>query len=201
MTENQSTSPETNDFDPNETGAATERHISAATSATEHLLTGGGQTAVAQRGDVVLRPTGAWTLAGHALLRHLEAVGYDAAPRLVGTGFDPDGREAVRYIPGVVENPRPWRDAAMPVLGRMLRALHEATATFQPLAEARWRRRFSYELGGDDIVIGHSLRRVGFAPSSRNMLNEGDRSGSVCRTRRYQPTCHDVREPHSHAGG
>lgn len=155
MTQSPLTSPETNAIDANEAGAATEHPIIAVTTEPEHPLTGGGQTVVARRGDVVLRPAGAWTPAVHALLRRLEAVGYDAAPRLVGTGFAADGRETVRFIPGALWNPRPWRDAAMPVLGRMLRALHDATATFQPPAEARWRRRFSYELGGDDIVIGH----------------------------------------------
>ncbi len=37
-------------------------------------LSGGGRTAVHLRGDVVVRETGPWTPAVHALLRHLEAV-------------------------------------------------------------------------------------------------------------------------------
>lgn len=127
-------------------------------AAAEHLLTGGGQTAVARRGDVVLRPAGAWTPAVHALLRHLEAAGYAAAPRVVGTGFAPDGREIVGFIPGEVENPRPWRDEALPLLGRMLRGLHDAAAGFRPPPGARWRRRFPFvplpEEDGD-LVTGH----------------------------------------------
>jgi hypothetical protein len=42
----------------------------------------GGRTAGAIRsGDTVVRPGGSWTPAVHAVLRHLEAVGFDGAPR------------------------------------------------------------------------------------------------------------------------
>jgi hypothetical protein len=36
----------------------------------------------------------------HALLRHLEAVGFDGAPRLLG--IDAQGREVLTYLPGEV---------------------------------------------------------------------------------------------------
>ena len=55
------------------------------------LLPGGGRSVVHRRGDVVIRDAGAWTPAVHALLRHLEDVGFAAAPRLVGSGVDTDG--------------------------------------------------------------------------------------------------------------
>jgi hypothetical protein len=42
---------------------------------------------------VVIRDAGPWTPAVHALLRHLEDVGFAAAPRLAGSGLDTDGRE------------------------------------------------------------------------------------------------------------
>ena len=38
---------------------------------------------VHRQGDLVIRDTGPWTPAVHALLRHLEDVGFPAAPRLV----------------------------------------------------------------------------------------------------------------------
>lgn len=47
-------------------------------------LDGGGRSAVRRQGDVVIRDAGPWTSAVHALLRHLEQAGFEAAPRLVG---------------------------------------------------------------------------------------------------------------------
>jgi len=53
-------------------------------------------------GDTVRRPVRPWTAAVHALLRHLEARGFDAAPRVLG--FDGRGNEVLQFIPGVVGN-------------------------------------------------------------------------------------------------
>ena len=50
---------------------------------------------VYRRGDVVIRDAAPWTPAVHALLRHLEDAGFAAAPRLVGSGLDTDGREVL----------------------------------------------------------------------------------------------------------
>ena len=51
------------------------------------FLEGGGRSVVRRRGDVVIRDTGPWTPAVHALLRHLEDAGFAAAPRLAGPGW------------------------------------------------------------------------------------------------------------------
>src|SRR5438067_746137 len=48
-------------------------------------LPGGGRSVVHRRGDVVIRDAGPWTPAVHALLRHLEDVGFAVAPRLAGS--------------------------------------------------------------------------------------------------------------------
>lgn len=53
---------------------------------------------VYRRGDVVIRDTGPWAGTVHALLRHLEDVGFGGTPRLVGAGFDERGRETLVYI-------------------------------------------------------------------------------------------------------
>ena len=55
-----------------------------------------------------------------ALLKHLEAVGFEGAPRPVGDGFDADGREAITYIPGTTPHPRAWDDDAIGALVRRL---------------------------------------------------------------------------------
>ncbi|WP_178130278.1 aminoglycoside phosphotransferase family protein [Reyranella sp. CPCC 100927] len=118
-------------------------------------LTGGGRTAVARRGGVVHRETGPWAPSVHALLRHLEASGFEAAPRVVGTGFDADGREMLTYIEGEIVNPAPWTDAAITAVGRMIRRLHDATATFVPPDGATWRPWFGRDIGDGRRIVGH----------------------------------------------
>jgi hypothetical protein len=118
-------------------------------------LSGGGRTAVHRRGDIVVRETGAWTLAVHALLRHLETVGFPAAPRLVGSGVDDDGRELLTFIEGEFIHPGPWTIEGAAALGRMLRDLHRATSTFRPDPGLVWFPWHGRHLGGPARVIGH----------------------------------------------
>ncbi|MBW0115849.1 phosphotransferase enzyme family protein [Pseudonocardia abyssalis] len=83
-------------------------------------------------GDTVRRPLRPTAPAVHALLRHLEDVGFDGAPRVLGV--DDDGREVLSYIPGqaVTAPAPPWglTDAALRSVGRLLRRFHDATAGF-----------------------------------------------------------------------
>lgn len=122
---------------------------------TEHILTGGGRTAVTRIGDVVHRQTGPWAKTVHALLRHLEAEGFTGAPRVIGTGFDAQGRETLSFMHGVSLHPGPWPDEAMFNLGKMLANFHRASASFVPPADAVWRPWFGRSLGGGPRIIGH----------------------------------------------
>jgi hypothetical protein len=118
-------------------------------------LQGGGRTTVHRRGDVVIRDTGPWTPAVHALLRHLEEVGFTAAPRLVGAGLDQDGREMLTFIDGEFIQPGPWGLDGAAMLGALLRDLHQATRTFCPRPDAVWFPWHGRDLGGNRKVIGH----------------------------------------------
>lgn len=118
-------------------------------------LTGGGRTAVHRRGQVVVRDTGPWTPAVHTLLRHLERVGFAGAPRLVGTGLDSTGRETLTFIEGVFVQPGPWSLDGVAAVGRLLRDLHDATASYQPSPDAVWFPWHGRDLGGSARVIGH----------------------------------------------
>jgi len=61
---------------------------------TEEPLPGGNTTrGVVRIGDTVRRPAGPWTPAVHALLDHLQAVGFRGAPR--AHGLDDKGREVL----------------------------------------------------------------------------------------------------------
>ena len=68
---------------------------------------GAGGSGVQRQGNVVLRPASPWTPTVHSLLKHLEEVGFTGAPRVVGSGFAPDGREALTYIEGEFTHPGP----------------------------------------------------------------------------------------------
>ncbi len=110
---------------------------------------------VHRRGDTVIRDTGPWTPAVHALLRHLEQAGFAAAPRLVGPGLDQHGREVLTFIAGEFTQPGPWSLEGAAALGTLLRDLHRATRTFRPPADAVWFPWHGRDLGGPDKVIGH----------------------------------------------
>jgi hypothetical protein len=118
-------------------------------------LTGGGRTTVHRRGQVVVRDTGPWTPAVHTLLRHLQNVGFEAAPRLVGAGIDPDGRETLTYVDGEFTQPGPWSLDGAARVGQLLRELHDATASYRPPPDAVWFPSHGRDLGGPARVIGH----------------------------------------------
>lgn len=79
------------------------------------------RTEVYRVGNTVRRSAGLWTPSVHALLRHLEAAGFDGSPRVIGSGFDTQGREVLSYIEGEFVHPRAWSDEGMTELGRLLR--------------------------------------------------------------------------------
>jgi hypothetical protein len=109
----------------------------------DELLAGGRMTAgIVRRGDRLLRPTGPWSAAVHEFLRHLQAAGFDAAPRVLGSDGD---REVLTYLPGEVANDPDWQpgrghrlpayartDAALTAAARLVRRLHEAATGFTP---------------------------------------------------------------------
>jgi Ser/Thr protein kinase RdoA (MazF antagonist) len=76
----------------------------------------------------------------HAFLRHLEAVGFDGAPRVIGIdGLD---REILTFVEGeVATRPLPAyavTDQALVDLAGLLRRFHDAAATFTPPSGAVW---------------------------------------------------------------
>jgi hypothetical protein len=98
-------------------------------------LVGGDVTeGVVRVGDTVRRPVGPHSPLVHALLVHLESVGFEGAPRFLG--IDRAGREVLTYVDGeVAGRPRPaWiaDEARLASVGRLVRAYDDAAASFTP---------------------------------------------------------------------
>jgi hypothetical protein len=104
---------------------------------------------------VVLRQAGPWSPTVVSVLRHLEEVGFSGAPRVVGNGFADDGRETLSFVPGESLQPHPWTDDAVFEVGRLLRELHKAMATFVVPKDVVWRPWFGRDLPGSEPVISH----------------------------------------------
>lgn len=101
-------------------------------------------------GGVVRRPVGPWTPAVHALLRHFERVGFDGAPRALGVEND---REVLSYIDG--EPTDDADDHVLPLVGALVRRMHDAQIGFEPPEDAAW-QTMPGAVRGDDEVICHN---------------------------------------------
>jgi hypothetical protein len=128
----------------------------------EELLSGGNTGVVVRVGDTVRRRAGHWTPAVHALLDHLESVGFDAAPRALGT--DAQGREVASYLPGRAGTLGPdvlapaFRSVgACRAIGAWLRAFHDAQVGFEPDPALPWRVVPGRALGPGEVVVHHDV--------------------------------------------
>jgi hypothetical protein len=133
----------------------------------EEALIGGVVNDVVRVGDTVRRSTGPWTPSVHALLRHLQSVGFRYAPQVLG--IDDQGREVLTYIAGR-PSLRPWlpvlrSDAGLIEIGNTLRDLRSALNDFVPPADAVWRT---------EPAPGSSAMRHGDV-GPWNMLWDGER--------------------------
>jgi hypothetical protein len=137
---------------------------------TDESLPGGLSTGAVLIGGVVHKPARPWTPTVHALLRHLEDVGFDGAPR--ARGLDDQGREMLTYLPGDTigdQEPWPawvWRESTLVQVGQWLRRLHDATASFVPPADETW------SIGGTmrpGLIVGHQ------DAAPYNAVMDGDR--------------------------
>ncbi|MDX3568734.1 hypothetical protein [Streptomyces sp. ID05-47C] len=92
----------------------------------------------------------------HALLRHLETVGFAGAPRMLGV--DGQGREVLTHLDGDVAGEElPWpawvrSETALRQVGAWARRLHDVTESFVPPLDARWLAGQTWRPG---LIIGH----------------------------------------------
>lgn len=100
-----------------------------------------------------------------ALLEHLGDVGFSGAPRSLGR--DESGRHILEYIPGKMADTLPPLTASeLRRLGRLIRELHDASASFQPSPAAQWHVVIAPDRG--ELICHHDL-----APW--NLVRDGDR--------------------------
>jgi hypothetical protein len=95
----------------------------------EQAFHGGRQTVgITRIGDTVRRPRHARSDLVHAVLRHLEAAGFDGAPRLLG--IDEHGREVLTYIDGktIDSSPVSLSDGRLVSAAQLIRRFHDTTA-------------------------------------------------------------------------
>jgi len=93
----------------------------------EHVLSGGTTPGVVRVGDTVRRPVHDRSSYVRSVLRHLESVGFDGAPRFLGT--DQSGREIFSFVAGdVVREPAELSDARLRSVAKLIRRFHDATA-------------------------------------------------------------------------
>ena len=99
-------------------------------------LTGGRTTLeVVRIGNTVRRPLSGDATFAHKCLLHLESVGFDEAPRLLG--IDDSGREILSFLPGSVPiNLGQYTDDQLEMAAGLLRRFHDATATMALIRES-----------------------------------------------------------------
>ena len=169
----------------------------------EVVLLGGiaNRGKVVRIGDTVHRPQRATARATHALLQHLEAVGFDGAPRFLGV--DHRNREILTYVSGTpVLPPYPdWAliDEALMSVAKLLRAYHDAVADFDP-TPYRWPQSPPESMAGelvshndpnlDNIIFrdGRAVALIDF-----DLASPGSRLWDVaCAARLWTPLRPDV---------
>jgi hypothetical protein len=137
----------------------------------EVVLHGGFTNAglVTRVGNTVRRPHRPTGPATHALLGHLERVGFDGAPRFLGV--DELGRETLSFIPGEAVIP-PYQDwalteEALVSVAELIRRYHDAVASFDPSGHT-WPQ--SVPSAFRDGTISHN------DPNLDNVIFEGGRA-------------------------
>jgi Phosphotransferase enzyme family len=94
----------------------------------ETPLSGGTTEGVVRVGDTVRRPRTPGSAYVESLLRHLDEVGAEVAPRFLG--LDERGRQILEYVDGEVPTGPPYQlgDARLASAIRLVRRFHDTTA-------------------------------------------------------------------------
>jgi hypothetical protein len=146
------------------------------------LLGGNVSESVVRVGDTVRKPVTASTPAVEALLTHLADVEFESAPRTLGR--DERGRQILEFIPGTMADAYgqpPLTLADLQRVGRLIRELHDATASFVPPADAAWNVVIPPD--ASDLICHHDLApwNLVFADDGRWVFIDWDGAGPSSR--------------------
>ena len=147
------------------------------------LLGGNVSESVVRVGDTVRKPVTASTPAVEALLKHLAEVGFESAPKTLGR--DERGRQVLEFIPGTMADAYgqpPLTTADLQRVGRLIRELHDATASFVPPADAVWNVAIPSD-ETDDLICHRDLApwNLVFADDGRWVFIDWDGAGQGSR--------------------
>ncbi len=118
------------------------------------LLGGNVADGVVRVGRTVRKPVTPATTAVEAVLRHLEQVGFDGAPRVLGR--DEQGRQVLEYVEGpLAQELPPMTVADLDRVGQLVRDLHDALASLPQLPKAHW--KVAIPPDRTDLVCHHDL--------------------------------------------
>jgi hypothetical protein len=175
----------------------------SSTAAADGPLPGGtaNRGLVIRVGHTVRRPATPFRVATHALLAHLAAVGFDGAPRVLGTDATTDtltyidGRAAIPPLPDDM-----LTDAALVSIADLLRRYHEAVASFDS-AGYRWPRqipaRFTTRLvSHNDVYPANLIFRDGRAVAliDFDLAGPGSATWDLAAAARYWCPLRDERD-------
>lgn len=132
----------------------------------EVRLPGGNVGGAVRVGDTVRRPTGSWTPAVHALLRHLRDAGLDGVPDVLG--FDDQGREVLEFLPGrsLDVATETASEALLAAAVAWTRRFHDAVRPFDATG-LHWRGGV-HPSGPGELICHHDL-------GAYNWVVDGDR--------------------------
>lgn len=151
----------------------------------EVRLAGGNVGGAVRVGDTVRRPTGPWTPAVHAFLRHLEDAGLDGVPRVLG--IDGEGREILTYLPGraVDVSAQMVSDELLASGVRWLRCFHDLVRQYRPAGPVQW-RGIRKVLADDEIICHHDSGAYNWIVSG-NRCSTADDIDVACHAPTLQP--------------
>jgi hypothetical protein len=98
----------------------------------------------------------------HALLAHLELVGFKGAPRVLG--FDSEGREVRTFIAGGGPS---HTDDELARVAQLIRELHDATEAFEAPPDPQWQFMVGARRCANASGSSTTLRASGAKPDGR----------------------------------
>jgi hypothetical protein len=130
----------------------------------EELVGLGSANRIWRVGDTIRRSRWPWSDTTAALLRHLERRGFRYSPRHLGV--DGLGRDVLSLLPGTPMATLRGDDQLLHI-ATLLRELHDATADFEPPADAVWQIEPAREAVGGARIIHRDV-------AAWNLLEAGE---------------------------